>query len=412
MISLNITGRSGNGDSAGGFLRSESSCYMSRGIEFRGKDNPMRIAINCHPSQGGSGIVATELAMSLADRGYDVFMVACEKPYRLPEKSRVHFEKVYIPEYPLFRYPPHDFSVINKLVEVVRRYDIDIIHAHYVVPHAICAVFAQTMLHERSIKVVTTLHGTDITLVGSHPEFRDICLYAMNRCQALTAVSEWLSDQTCTEFGLCQNIHVIPNFVDTSRFNAVGRVPYPEEGDEFILMHASNFRPVKRVVDICRIFFEVQKRVPARLKLVGEGPELGVAREMCAELGICRKVDFLGSTHEIASVMRQSHLFLLMSQYESFGLSALEAMACGTPAAASLAGGLPEVIEDGVSGLLCPVGDTVMMARRIINLLMHRKKWEAMSRETEKRARHFDMESIITQYESVYRDVLSDRGRS
>lgn len=369
----------------------------------------MRIAINCHTSQGGSGIVATELAMSLADRGHEVFMVACEKPYRLPESSAVHFEKVYIPDYPLFKYPPHDFSVINKLAEVVRCHDIDIIHAHYVVPHAICAVFAETMLHERSIRVITTLHGTDITLVGSHPEFRDICLYAMTRCHALTAVSEWLSQKTCEEFGLCQDIRVIPNFVDRARFSAEGRATYPGDGEEFILLHASNFRPVKRVVDICRIFYQVQKHIPARLRLVGQGPDIGVAREMCAELGICRKVDFVGSTHEIASIMRQGHLFLLMSQYESFGLSALEAMACGVPAAASDAGGLPEVIENGVSGLLGPVGATDAMAERIVELLTDRNRWEAMSREAEKRAAVFDMDSIVARYESVYRQVLADR---
>ncbi len=365
----------------------------------------MRIAINCHSSQGGSGIVATELAISLAARGHDVFIVACERPYRLPEDSPVRFEKVYIPEYPLFKYPPHDFSVINKLAEVTRRYDIDIIHAHYVVPHSICAVFARTMTG-RPVKVVTTLHGTDITLVGSHPEFRDICLYAMSQCDALTAVSDWLSRQTCNEFGICRDIHVIPNFVDPLRFNPTGRAGFPAQDGEFILMHASNFRPVKRVIDICRIFFEVQKKIPARLKLVGAGPDLAIAREMCAELGICSKVDFLGSVQDIEVVMRSAHLFLLMSQYESFGLSALEAMACGTPVAASLAGGLPEVIEDGVSGMLSPVGETAVIARRIINLLTHQKKWEIMSRKSVERALTFAEETIVSRYEELYRNLL------
>ena len=221
-----------------------------------------------------------------------------------------------------------------------------------------------------------------------------------------TAVSDWLTQRTCEEFGLCQDIQVIPNFVDLTRFTPKGRSGYPGEEEEFILMHASNFRPVKRVTDVCRIFYEVQKKLPARLKLVGNGPELGVAREMCAELGICRKVDFLGSVQDIETVMRQAHLFLLMSQYESFGLSALEAMACGTPVAASLAGGLPEVIEDGVSGLLGPVGDTDSAARRILNLLMHREKWESMSREAAQRAALFSVNDIITQYEDLYRKLM------
>ncbi|MBN1296691.1 N-acetyl-alpha-D-glucosaminyl L-malate synthase BshA [bacterium] len=367
----------------------------------------MRIAINCHPTQGGSGIVATELAMGLADRGHRVHLIACERPFRLPETSLVHFDRVYIPDYPLFRYPPHDFSLINKIVDVVRAQDIDIIHAHYVVPHAICGIFARTMLEERRTKLVTTLHGTDITLVGSHPEFRTICQYAMNRSDALTAVSDWLSQRTFEEFTIRQEIVTIPNFVDHARFNSVGRSGFPGGSGEFILMHASNFRPVKRVMDIIRIFYHVQKKVPARLKLVGNGPELGLIREMCAELGICSKVDMMGSLAAIEDEMKSAHVFLLMSQYESFGLSALEAMACGTPVAASRSGGLSEVIEDGVSGLLEPVGDIGRMVRRIVSLLGDEQKWTEMSMRAEERSRMFDIGSVIDRYETLYQTVLA-----
>lgn len=362
----------------------------------------MKIAINCHPTQGGSGIVATELAMGLADRGHRVHMVACERPFRLPEHTPVKFDKVYIPDYPLFKYPPHDFSLINKMVEVVRENDIDIIHSHYVVPHAICGIFARKMLEDRQTKLVTTLHGTDITLVGSHPEFRTICQYAMNRCDALTSVSDWLAQRTREEFTIRNEITTIPNFVDHERFNAENRAEYPEPGAPFILMHASNFRPVKRVTDICRIFYHVHKQIPARLMLLGKGPELGLVRELCSELNMCGSVDIVGSRPDIENAMKQSHLFLLMSQYESFGLSALEALACGVPVAASRAGGLPEVIEDGVSGMLEPVGDVHAMADRIVALLTDRPAWEAMSRAAAKRSRHFENTKMIKQYETLY----------
>ncbi|MCD4654862.1 N-acetyl-alpha-D-glucosaminyl L-malate synthase BshA [bacterium] len=367
----------------------------------------MRIAINCHPSQGGSGIVATELAIALAEKEHQVHIIACERPFRLPENSSVKYEKVYIPDYPLFKYPPHDFSLINKMVEVVRRNNIDIIHSHYVVPHAICGIFARMMLKERRTKVITTLHGTDITLVGSHPEFRTICQYAMNGCDALTSVSDWLSRRTCEEFTIEQPIHTIPNFVDLKRFNPVGRAAYPGDGEKFVLIHTSNFRPVKRVMDICRIFYQVQKELPARLKFVGKGPELGLAMELCSELGICSKVEIVGSMPDIETAMKQAHVFLLMSQYESFGLSALEALACGVPVAAARAGGLPEVFTNGVSGMMEPVGDIKGMAKRIIFLLSDRERWETMSQAAVKRSWLFSTDVVVNQYLGIYESLLT-----
>ncbi|HPQ39605.1 MAG TPA: glycosyltransferase, partial [bacterium] len=225
---------------------------------------------------------------------------------------------------------------------------------------------------------------------------------AMNRSDALTAVSDWLKRRTFEEFTIRKEIETIPNFVDLDRFHPGGRAGYPEPGEPFILMHASNFRPVKRVMDICRIFYHVQRQVPARLVLLGKGPELGLVRELCAELGMCHRVDIVGSRPDIENAMKQSHLFLLMSQYESFGLSALEALACGVPVAASRAGGLPEVIEDGVSGMLEPVGDVESMARRIVGLLTDRSAWEAMSRSAAERSRIFSLREIVGRYEVLY----------
>ena len=369
----------------------------------------MRIAIACHPTQGGSGIVATELAIALAAKGHDMHMVSCNRPYRLTERHAISFHQVYVPEYPLFKYPPHDLSVVNKLVQVSLEHDIDIIHAHYAVPHAICAILAQHVAKPKNVKVVATMHGTDITLVGSHPEFADICRYTMQHADALTVVSEWGKQRTRDSFKLKRDPVVIHNFVDTSKFTPKGRIGYPGKGESFVLVHASNFRPVKRVADIIRVFFEVQKELPARLKLVGKGPELGIARELCAELGICDKVEFCGSVFDIARVFRNSHLFLLLSDYESFGLSALEAMACGAPAAASRAGGLPEVIQDNGSGLLNPVGANYEAAQRIIRLLRQPDKWRAMSQQAAQAARErFSIAQVIPRYERLYHQVLEE----
>jgi len=368
----------------------------------------MKIAINCHTTQGGSGIVATELAIALAEKNHQVHIIACERPFRLPEHSLVKFEKVHIPDYPLFKYPPHDFSLINKMVEVVRENNIDILHSHYVVPHSICGIFARMMLEERGTKIVTTLHGTDITLIGSHPEFRTICKYAMNGCDALTSVSDWLTSRTYEEFNIDRPIYTVPNFVDLHRFNTIGRAGFPEDGEEFVLLHASNFRPVKRVLDICRIFYRLQKKFPMRLKLVGKGPDLGFAIELCSEMGIASKVDIVGSKPDIEIAMKQAHIFLLMSRYESFGLSALEAMACGTPVAATRAGGLPEVLEDGLSGILESVGDVERVVERIDTILSDREKWETMSRAASERAGLFSTEKIVNKYIRLYESLLSN----
>lgn len=371
----------------------------------------MRIAVTCHPTQGGSGIVATELALALADNGHDVHIVSCDRPYRLAKTSKVNYHKVVVPHYPLFKYPPHDLSLVNTLIEVIRDYDIDIVHAHYAVPHAISAIIAGLISKPHPVKIVVTMHGTDITLVGSQPEFYSLTRYAMQQSDAVTVVSEWLLERTMSIFNLDQAPTVIPNFVDPRRFTLEGRAPYPE-GGEFVLLHASNYRPVKRVADIVRVFAAVSQRVPARLILAGEGPDLGIARELCAELNICPNITFAGSVHAVEKLFKQAHLFLLLSDYESFGLSALEAMACGTPAVVSLAGGLPEVVQDNETGLLCKTGEVEATADRIVNLLTKRLAWERMSVQTAKQARaRFGLTKILPAYERMYAQVLARTGR-
>ncbi|MHB1157092.1 MAG: N-acetyl-alpha-D-glucosaminyl L-malate synthase BshA [Phycisphaerales bacterium] len=373
----------------------------------------MKIAITCHPTQGGSGVVATELAMALAQRGHEVHVVAYERPFRLHELPGVTFHRVNVSDYPLFRYPPHDLCLANKLAEVAVEHDLDIIHAHYAVPHAVSAMLARDMLCvcERKVKVVATVHGTDITLTGSHKDFYRVCRYAMMRCDGLTAVSGWLRDKTMAAFDLPTPPEVIPNFVDCDRFTSRGRVGWPVDG-KFRILHASNFRPVKRVFDIVRVFQKIRERLHgAELVMVGDGPERGGAQELAGELGICGAVRFVGAQVDIEQMYREAHLFLLLSDYESFGLSALEAMACGTPVVASKAGGLVEVVEDGVTGRLCRVGDVEAMAKAGVEILSDSVKWNGYSMEGKVRSRrNFCKDLIVPQYEMFYEQVMKGEG--
>lgn len=368
----------------------------------------MRIAITCHAGQGGSGVVATELAIALGERGHEVHIVSMDQPFRLSGREPVTYHRVSTFDYPLFKYPPVDLCYANKLAEVIIDHDIEIVHAHYAVPHAINAILADMITEDHPAKVVTTLHGTDITLVGSHRDFYRVCLMAMRRAHGLTTVSDWLKQKTYETFDLQNCIKVIPNFVDCERFSPIGRAAYPSDG-RFELIHASNFRPVKRVTDIVRVFQKVRESLPeAQLTMYGEGPDVGMACELAGELGLCGSVKFAGSRRDIENAYREAHLFLLLSDYESFGLSALEAMASATPAVASRAGGLPEVIEDGVSGILCPVGQIDQFAERIVALLQDQASWEAMSAEARNHAHaHFCRDKIIPQYEAIYEKVMN-----
>jgi N-acetyl-alpha-D-glucosaminyl L-malate synthase BshA len=370
----------------------------------------MRIAISCHPTQGGSGVVATELALALAERGHEMHVVSYERPFRLADRPNICFHRVNVSEYPLFKYPPHDLTLANLLAEVAVTHELDIIHAHYAVPHTVSAMLARDMLgnEESNVKVVSTVHGTDITLVGSNRDFYRICRYAMMKDDGTTAVSNWLADETQQTFNLPDRPVVIPNFVDCDRFTSKGRVDYPEDG-AFVLLHASNFRPVKRVFDVIRVFQQVRKRLPnARLIMAGDGPERGSACELAAELGVCDAVEFPGSKMDIEQAYRNAHLFLLLSEYESFGLSALEALACGTPVLGTASGGLIEVVSSGQNGRLCGVGQIDDMAEATVDMLSEASRWRQYSLTAKTQARkQYCKNLIVPQYEAFYESVIA-----
>ena len=371
----------------------------------------MRIAVSCHPTQGGSGVVATELAHALAGRGHEVHLVACDKPYRYQEDSGVRFHRVNVPDYPLFKYPPHDLCLANKLAGLARDERVDIIHAHYAVPHAVTALLAKQIVQPHPLRIVTTLHGTDITLVGSHSDFFDLIRHAILGSDAVTAVSAWLAAETKARFDLDFAPHVIPNFVDTGRFHAKGRVDYPGEEGELVLAHASNLRPVKRIGHTLRVFQGVQKALPSRLIVLGEGPEKGLAIETAAEMGLSDRVHFHGDTRDMPLKLRSAHLYLLLSEYESFGLSALEAMACGTPAVVSDAGGLPEVVTHERDGLLCPPGKPHATARAIVDFVKDPERWaRASEAAAHAAATRFTVEQVVPLYENLYERALRNEG--
>ncbi|MEE8105837.1 MAG: N-acetyl-alpha-D-glucosaminyl L-malate synthase BshA [Planctomycetota bacterium] len=372
----------------------------------------MKIAIACYPTYGGSGVVATELGLALAERDHEIHFLSYQPPQRLGEgvyRPGVHYHEVQVTAYPLFRYPPYDLALASKLVEVVEAYDVDIIHAHYAIPHAVSAVLARDMLGN-GVKVLTTLHGTDVTLVGQDPSYLPATRYGLQRSDMVTAVSAHLRSETHRL--LCEDcdIRVIHNFVNTDRYRPrpcdKTRALYAEE-DERILLHVSNFRPVKRVEDVVRIFARVAERVPAKLVMVGDGPERPRAEALAAELGLSDRVAFLGQQGAIEELMNCADLFVLPSESESFGLAALEAMACGVPPVASRLGGLPEVVEDGVSGLLEPRDQLDRLADRATELLLDRDAYRSMAEAARVRAVECFGRSLgIAAYESAYRELL------
>ena len=373
----------------------------------------MKIAIACYPTYGGSGVIATELGLALAERGHEIHFLSYEPPQRLGDgetyRPGVHYHEVQVSAYPLFRYPPYDLALASKMVEVVEGHGVEILHAHYAIPHAISAVLAREMLDGR-VKVLTTLHGTDVTLVGQDKSFLPATRYGLQRSDGVTAVSAYLRRETvrllCSE---CE-IDVVPNFVNTARYRPAPcretRALYAAGGEK-ILLHVSNFRPVKRVEDVVRIFARVAAQIPARLAMAGDGPERPRAEALAAELGVGDRVQFLGQQGAIEKLLACADLFLLPSETESFGLAALEAMACGVPPVASDVGGLPEVIENGVSGILAPPGDVEQMAERAAALLKAPEEAEAMGRAARLRAvERFDRSIGIAAYESAYRKLL------
>jgi N-acetyl-alpha-D-glucosaminyl L-malate synthase BshA len=358
--------------------------------------------------------VATELGIALAAHGHEVHFITYQQPFRLPKfLPRVYFHEVDVGRYPLFEYPPYDLALAVRMHEVVRDHKLDILHCHYAIPHATSAWIAREMLREggSDVRVVTTLHGTDITIVGQERSFYTITRFSIERSDSVTAVSEYLRDETYRAFGCvgCQ-VQVIPNFIDPALFDRSShRFPVPREvvGGRKVLMHISNFRPVKRVRDVVRVFSRVNEQVPALLVMIGDGPDRVEAETEARELGVSEHVMFLGKIDAIAPLLAGAHLFLLTSDSESFGLSALEALASGVPVLGYHAGGLPEVVTNGVTGVLCPTGDVEGLAKAGIAILSDEEKWSTMSRDAAQDARaRFSQDAIVAQYESLYERAL------
>ncbi len=371
----------------------------------------MRIGITCYPSHGGSGVVATELGKLLAERGHDIHFITYDMPFRLVRfHQNIRYHGVEANRYAVFKYPPYDLALASRMAQVAKTYQLDLLHVHYAIPHAIAAVLAKQMVGDH-LKVVTTLHGTDITVLGEDPSLRDIICFGIQNSDAVTAVSDSLVKQTYDLFCVDKHVERIYNFVDTSvyypRDVSSLRAKYTDRGEK-LLLHISNFRPVKRPMDVISIFHLVLREIPSRLLLVGEGPEMPRIIEQVKKLGIDSRVIFLGKQDEVSQLISLADLLLLPSEKESFGLVALEAMACGVPVIASNAGGLPEVVEHGRTGFLSDVGAVEEMADHAIRLFKDEALHQAFARAGIERVRkHFSGEQIVRQYEELYDQVVN-----
>lgn len=373
----------------------------------------MRIGITCHASTGGSGVLATELGIALAERGHTVHFVTEEAPFRLTEYHNnifSHFTSSV--SYPLFRIPPYSLALATKICEIAEEYDIELWHAHYAIPNAAAAIFAREMLPEdRRFCLITTLHGTDITLVGSDPSFFRMTKFAMEKSCAVTAVSHWLRGETLREFQLNCPVRTIHNFVDADRFvpSSEKRCNFAKDGEK-IVMHVSNFRPVKRVTDVVRVFKRIVEHLPARLIMVGEGPERISAVGVAKQLGIADRITWVGNYPNMEDILPCADLIIHPSEHESFGLVPLEAMACEIPVVATGSGGVNEVVEQGVTGFLCEVGDIESMAYAAIQVLSNEAKARELGRNGRLRAQTlFSRDKIVAQYEALYQEILDKR---
>jgi len=374
---------------------------------------PMRIGIVCYPTFGGSGVVATELGKGLAAKGHEIHFITYDQPARLGSfHANVFYHEVRVLDYPLFDYPPYELVLASKLVEVTRQHKLDLIHAHYAIPHASAAFTARAILEQEGLRVpyITTLHGTDITLLGRDPSFEPVISFAINQSDAVTAVSKSLKDDTRHLFGVNREIEVVPNFFCPNHF----AIPVKEDlraaiapGHEPIITHISNFRPLKRVQDVVQAFARVRAAQPAKLLFIGDGPERYAAEVLAEQLGVHRDTLFLGKVKNPIEALLISDLFMLPSESESFGLSALEAMAAGVPVVASTAGGISEVVEDGVAGILCPIGDVDALAEAALHLLSDPERLERFSLQALQSANRFHIERVLPEYERIYRRVLN-----
>lgn len=372
----------------------------------------MKIGMVCYPTYGGSGIVATELGHALAHRGHEVHFISYATPTRLDHfQENIYYHAVEFPHYPLFEFHLYSLALTGKIIDVVKYEKIDVLHVHYAIPHAVSGFLAKEIVKSFSdLKLVTTLHGTDITLVGLEPTFLPLIKYSLDQSDAVTAVSSYLAEKTKQNFSPQNDIEVIPNFIDTTNYfrkeKSSLKCQIAPNGEK-ILIHISNFRNVKRVPDTIKILAEVLKKVPSKLLLVGDGPERSEAEKLARDLGVADKVKFLGMQTSFIELLSISDIFLLPSQSESFGLSALEAMSCGVPVVASNIGGIPEVVGHGEGGYVAEFGDTDRMAKYVVDLLEHPKKWIVFSETARKRAiEKFDTSLIIPQYIKLYEKLI------
>jgi L-malate glycosyltransferase len=370
----------------------------------------MKIGVVCYPTYGGSGVVATELGKALADKGHQIHFISYAMPMRLDGyQGNMFYHEVEIATYPLFEFPLYTPALASKMVEVAKFEKLDLIHAHYAIPHATSAFLAREIIGN-DLKIVTTLHGTDITLVGLEPSFLPVMKFSIEQSDGVTAVSRFLREKTTTNYGINKEIDVIPNFVDTEKYKPIDceevRQRFAPTGEK-ILVHTSNFRVVKRVQDVIKIFHEVRKKVPSKLILVGDGPDRSACELLVRELDIQQHVKFLGKQHELVPILSAADLFLMPSQSESFGLSALEAMSCGVPVVSSSVGGLPELQIHGETGYIAEIGDITRMARYAIELLTNEVKHRLFSSNARRRAvEHFDVHKIVNLYEVHYEKCM------
>lgn len=377
------------------------------------QNSTMKIAIVCYPTFGGSGVVATELGLELARRGHEIHFITYRQPVRLALlNANVHYHEVNVPEYPLFHYQPYELALSSKLVDMVKLHKIELLHVHYAIPHAYAGYMAKQMLKEEGIDLpmVTTLHGTDITLVGNHPFYKPAVTFSINKSDIVTSVSQSLKDETLKLFQISNEIEVIPNFIELDKIVDDKSIPCYRSAiaqeQERVITHISNFRRVKRIADVVKIFYKIQQQIPAKLMMVGDGPEKEKAEILCEELGIQDKVIFFGNSNEVDRILSYTDLFLLPSETESFGLAALEAMAMSVPVISSNSGGLPEVNFNGISGYLSDVGDVDDMAQNALKIIREPAVLEKFKQQALETARRFDIHQILPLYEELYQHAL------